>query len=235
MINPAHLAKIKYGYEPQGPPGDDEWQRMMSQQDFAKGQQDRQNQFEGARQANQLAFEAGQGEANRANQLSIAGMPWAYKNRVFDTVSPLLTSLAGGGQSPLVGGQNTPQGQITQGPVWTQQQIDQQVNNQKSNNARAANTQSQAAARSTAASGFGAASPLLQALQGTIQAQRMGADAAAERETNWNAAQGNAQQLLASQQAAERNWLDYNTTDIERRKANQQYQTSLLGILAGLA
>lgn len=182
----------------------------------------------------QRAFEGQQGAAQRANELQMAQLPWDYKNKVFGAVSPLLQGLMGTGQSGLVGGQNTPLPTITQGPVWSQQQIDQQVNAQKANNAQAANTQAKQAQQRVAASGFGANSPLLAALQGQAQMGRMAADATAQRETNWNAAQGNAQHLLDTQQAAQNQWAQSNQADIARRESNRQWMTSLAGMLAGM-
>lgn len=239
--NPGQASRIffsnaNYGYEPA---------RSMAVDSEGVAQAKLQGQQQKDRQADQNAF-AGQqagadrmlteaeGDRNRANQLATVNAPLNYKREVLGQVSPLLQNLMGSAQSGMVGGQNTPQPQITAAPVWSQQQIDQQVNSQKANNATAAASQSKAAEARVTGSGFGSRSPLLAALQGGIQAQRMGADATAQRETNWNAAQGNAKQLLAGQQAQEGQWNDYNQADIERRKANNQYTTSLAGILAGM-
>ena len=83
--------------------------------------------------------------------------------------------------------------------------------------------------------GFGTKSPLLAALEGNIGQARMAQDATAGREIPWQAAQGNAGQVLKAQQANQGADVALNNADIERRKANNSYTTSLLGILGGLA
>ncbi|HUR53513.1 MAG TPA: hypothetical protein VMZ71_05260 [Gemmataceae bacterium] len=173
--------------------------------------------------------------ADRAAQLQIGMAPWAYKDKVFGTISPLLQQLTGG-QNPggLVGGQNPATPQVDASPIWNPQQINQQVNSAKANNAQAADTQSKAAQAKTAAQGFGSKSPLLAALEGGIGQARMGADADAERGIRWDAAAGNAGHVMKGQAANQNAAVAFNGQDIERRKANNQYTTSLLSVLGGM-
>lgn len=182
---------------------------------------------------------AGQETANadRASNFQLGMAPWNFKDKVFQTVSPLLTGLLGtgaGGQSPLVGGQTTPAPAIDANPIWNPQQVNQQVNATKAGNAASAATQQQQAARKTAGQGFGSRSPLLAALNSGIDQSRMAADADADREIRWGAAEGNAGHVLKAQTANADVWKAQNQIDVERRKANNQYVSSLASIIGGL-
>lgn len=222
-------------------------QAQNSQQGFQGQQADLQRSFERDTQSAQNTFQGQQNTAERTNQMGIAQLPWNYKQGVFDKVSPLLMGLLGNGASPtgnqfgLVGGQNTPQPPITAGPIWTPAQIDQQVNSQRANNAASASGQQQQLQRQLAGQGFGSNSPLLTALSAGAQNQRMAADQQADLDTRFNAASGNAKQLLAGQQAEESQWADWNQADIQRRQAANQaagitnnYNSSLIAALAGM-
>lgn len=183
-----------------------------------------------------MGVDAANANADRANQMTLGMAPWNFKDKVFGTISPLLQQLMGN-QNPggLVGGQNPATPQVDASPIWNPQQIDQQVNSAKANNAQSADTQSKAAQTKLSAQGFGSKSPLLAALEGNIGQARMGADADAERGIRWDAASGNAGQVLKGQMANQNAAVAFNGQDIDRRKANNQYQTSLLSILGGLA
>lgn len=188
-------------------------------------------------QREKLGVDTASANADRANQFSIAQMPWDYKNKVFGTLSPLLTQLtggaAGGGIRP--GGENLGVERVNESPIWSPQQVGQQVNAAKAGNAQSADTQMKAAQTKLTSQGFGSKSPLLAALEGNIGQARMGQDATAAREIPWQAAQGNATQVMGAQKANQGADIAANAADIERRKANNSYTTSLLGILGGLA
>lgn len=208
-----------------------------SQQGFQGGQNalDRQQQM--SMLTTQQGFQGGQNEAQRALELRLGSMPWDFKNKVFSTFAPTLQSMLANPtamQTNVVGGQNTPQPAITAGPVWSDAQVNAQVNSQKAANAAAVASQQRALQAQVAGQGFGANSPLLAALGSGLQGQRMAADQAADTSTRWNAAQGNAQQLLAGQQAQENQWQDWQTADIARRQAQTNYTTQLLAALAGM-
>lgn len=195
---------------------------------------------------NQLAFQSGQADKQRAYEgeqrsadrnaeLTLGMAPINLKRDIFNQVSPLLTGLLGQNQGGgLVGGANTVQPSISRGPMFSDQQINQQVNAAKSGNAQMAETANQAAAKKTAGQGFGSRSPLLAALQGQTNAARMGADADAERDIRFGAAQKNADQTYRTDQLAEQQWNDLQDADIRRRQSNLNYTTSLAGILGGL-
>lgn len=228
------------------------------QGDLARAQQQSlaQQQIQQANTAQQSsqAFQSGQGEAQRQNDLSIAQMPWDFKNKVFGTFSPLLQGLFGqvGGMLGGASGSGTggapppasspgPQPTITAGPVWNPQQIQQQVNAGQAQNAATANAQQQTNQKKLAGQGFGSNSPLLAGLNQAAANNLMAQNATTARQVPWNAAQGNATQLLNSQQAQEGQWQDYQQSDIARRQQaltaqGQQlnFGSSLVAALAGM-
>lgn len=146
----------------------------------------------------------------------------------------LLPMLQGSLDSGLIGGSSGPGPQITAAPVWNQQQVQEQVNAAQSRNNASAQSSQKGLQGSFAGRGFASNSPLLQALNSGMDMNRMSQNATAAREIPWQAAEGNAKQLLAGQRAQEEQFANRNAEDIERRKSNQQYQSSLMGILAGL-
>lgn len=187
-------------------------------------------------QKDKLAADQANAGADRALQLQLGSMPWRFKDKVFGTISPLLQQLMGGqGPGGTVGGQNPAIPQVDASPIWNPQQINQQVNSAKANNAASAETQSVGVQGKLASQGFGSKSPLLAALQGNIGQAKMGADADAERGIRWDAASGNAGQVMKGQTANQNAAVAFNNADIERRKSNNQYTTSLMSILGGLA
>jgi hypothetical protein len=150
----------------------------------------------------------------------------------FSTLLPLLQGgLAQGGD----GGQSTAGPGITAGPIWSGQQIKEQGNAAQGRNNASTQSQQKGMQQSFAGRGFGSNSPLLQALNTGLDMNRMKQNAEDVREINWGSAQGNAQHLLASQQAQEDQHANRMMEDIERRKINSNYRVGLLGMLAGLA
>lgn len=149
----------------------------------------------------------------------------------FNQLLPMVQGLSSG----LVGGQSGPGPQINAGPVWNGQQVQEQVNAAQAKNSASAQTATKGLQQSFAGRGFASNSPLLQALQSGVDMNRMSQNATAAREIPWQAAEGNAKQLLASQRAQEEQFANRQAEDIERRKGNQQYQSSLLSILASMA
>lgn len=221
--------------------------------------QQQQTQQANTAQQSAQAFQGGQGEAQRQNDLSIAQLPWDFKNKVFGTFSPLIQNLfgqvggmlgqggaagtggAGAGGVPPPASGNSPQPNITAGPVWNPQQIQQQVNSTQAQNAAAAKSQQQQNQTKTAGQGWGSNSPLLQALNQGVGNNLLAQNSQAAQQIPWNAAQGNATQLLNSQQAQEGQWQDWNQADIARRQqaiASQGQQlnfgSSLVAALAGM-
>jgi hypothetical protein len=183
-------------------------------------------QFRG-QMAQQKLAETGIQPAMQANQM---------KQDRFNQIFPWLTGQAFGmgPQLARAGGQSGPGPSITVGGVWNPEQIQQQVNATRAQNDQSMQTQNRAAASDLAARGFGSNSPLLAALQGQNFASNLGANTQAEQQLRTTAAQQNAQQTLATQQAAEGQYHNRMQEEIARLQPYWSYQSALIGALAGL-
>ncbi len=81
---------------------------------------------------------------------------------------------------------------VTSGPIWSDQQIQDQVNNLKASSAQQADTNTRKYQERMAQQGYGQGSPITFGAQIAIDNARMAGDSAAERQARWEAAQGNA-------------------------------------------
>ncbi|NJL70224.1 MAG: hypothetical protein HC888_00825 [Candidatus Competibacteraceae bacterium] len=160
--------------------------------------------------------------------------PEIFRQDRFNSLLPLLTGGNGASTFDRVGGDVAPLPEISVGPVWTQQQTNEQVNAGKAANTQGAQTQMQQQQRSAAAKGFGGNSPLLAALQNQTQTATQAANSDLERQIRFDTAEGNAQQLLRTQQARQGQWKDREESDIARRQLQESSRNSLLSVLAGL-
>ncbi len=183
----------------------------------------------------QLTRMQNRGENRRAQIAANASMyPAQLQQERFNTLLPLLQGALGGQSQYSVGGQSQQGPAISSRPVWDDSQVNQRVNLMAAQNSQKAASQMNAAQQQAAGNGFGSRSPLLAELNARYQGQAMANTTRGENDLRWNAAQGNAQQVLAAQQAQEQQVANRNQEDIERRKTWSGYQSSLLGALAGL-
>lgn len=173
-------------------------------------------------------------DADRAANFSLGMAPINLKRDIFNQVSPLLTGLMGGGNNERVGGTGTPAPDITRGPVWSGQQVNEQVNAGLASNAANADTQNRQNATGLAAQGFGSRSPLLAALNSSVGMQRAAADADFARDTRFDTAKANAEQVTTTDQLAVDRWDRGERNDIARRQAAFNQQSQLAAVLAGL-
>lgn len=111
------------------------------------------------------------------------------------------TGSGGTGGKGGVGGLGSYTTSIDTGGIWSDPQIQQQVNQQRASLDQAGATDQAAIQSKLASSGFGSNSPLAAALANQRQAATAAAGTGMEQNTRWNAAQGNANQLLQSQTA----------------------------------
>lgn len=155
-------------------------------------------------------------------------------NQQYGTLSGILSGYGSGDNYARVGGQNTAQQAIDTSPIWSDQQIQQRVNAARAQNDASAQSQAQQAARTMSGQGFSSASPILAALQGQTYNTNRAANTQAENDLRWTAAEGNKAHVLAAQKAAEDQWMDYNTADIERRKAAANYYGTIASALASI-
>lgn len=170
-------------------------------------------------------------------QADASKVPYELKQQRFNTIWPWLQGQLGGmskGGPATAGGASGQGPDITAGPVWNEQQMQQQVNAGKARTDQQTQTAQREASAGAAGRGFGGSSPLVQALQGQLAGQGMAAKSAGEQQTRWNAAQGNAQQTLGSQQARESQFASRQQEDIARRRPFFDLQTALIGTLGGL-
>lgn len=175
------------------------------------------------------------GQQKLANDRAAINAQLAPLNSRNQHFNQLLPMIQGALSSGLVGGQSGPGPQISAAPIWDEGQIQSQVNTQRAQNDAATQSQMRQTQSQMAGRGFSSNSPLLAALQSGQQMANMQANSAADQGIRWNAAQGNAEQVLKGQMAQEQQYSNRMNEDIERRKANNQYVSSLLGVLAGLA
>lgn len=188
------------------------------------------------RQQAQLFGLGQQGENYRAGLAAQAQMyPATLQQSRFNTLYPTLLSQLGGGNPERVGGSQVGTApQISAAPVWNNQQIQAQVNNQQGrNDVQTASAKRQIAGK-LGGQGYGANSPLQQALGSMQDMQNLTANQDAATNIRWGAAQGNAQQLLAGQQAQEQQFAQRQQEDIERRKNASQYVSSIFAALSGM-
>jgi hypothetical protein len=126
------------------------------------------------------------------------------------------------------GGQPT----IDAGPVYSQQQQDQLINQAVGQNGMQAATNRQSMMSSLGAAGFaGGGSPKAMALENQIRAAQMGADNAARTGIPLQLAETNAKHLLASQQAQEN---QYSNRQNERLTGQGQQLGFMQGLMGSL-
>ncbi len=140
---------------------------------------------------------------------------------------------AAGGAGGLEGGAAA-QPQITAGPVWGPQQVQEQVNAARSGIDARTGTQMRQARQSTAGRGFGSNSPLLAALEAGIQGRGMAQGSDAERGIRWDSAQGNAAQMLKGQTAQEAQFAARRQEEIERQRNQLSTMNALIQAMSGL-
>lgn len=171
------------------------------------------------------------GETERAN---IAARAQTYgqdlKQSRFNQLFPSLQSQIG--NLPRVGGGSGAGPTITAAPIWNEQQIQQQVNAGVSANDRRTANQNMQMANQMAGRGYASSSPLQQALMSQNSMQNLMANSDLARTTRWDAASGNAAQVLKGQTAQEQQFANRQQEDVERRKA---YTQGLVGLTSSLA
>ncbi len=186
---------------------------------------------------NQLAADTARRGQDLSLQASLA--PTQFSRDKFNSILPLIQQGvsaygSGGSNGQLVGGTNVAP-QHMGAPVYSNDQIQQQVNSGRSTTAQQAATQVRSNNQSAAGRGFGQNSPLLMALNNQVQGMASASGADQERQTRFDAAGANAKQALGYDQLSVQQAQNANQNDIDRRKVTGQNQSQLLAILAGLA
>lgn len=220
-------------------------QRDLADQGFGhqKALNDQQNAAEMARLGAKLGFDrealAQQGALTRA-QIEASLAPTRFAEQKFNTLFPWIQGQMGGLGGSGSGGfgyKGPPLGQrpeISDAPVYSEQQINQQVNAQRAENDMATAAQQRGVQNKMAGRGFGANSPLSAALQNSLAMSNMATNTANEQDLRWKAASGNAAQRLEAQKARATQDLGYVGEETKRGIAGQQQQTALLSALLGI-
>lgn len=179
--------------------------------------------------AKQRDWQAQQNEANRQVQLA----PLNYKMQLFDRLYPNLQGMLGqNGTFGMVGGQVSPQPAFTPSPVYTPDQINQQVNAAVAANDRRYQTAGRQLDTSNAIRGFGAFSPMSQALHQSLSMGNIGENARAEREIPFQAAQSNSDAMFRGNQLLQSMWQSREDSDIRRRQAQLTGLNSIISLLS---
>lgn len=167
-------------------------------------------------------------------QFQASTAPVNFARERFNSVFPVIQSqLQANSQSGTAPPAATPPADL--GPVYAPGQVDQQVNAARAGLAQQVATQQRQNAASAAGRGFGAASPLLAALDSNAAAKGMAAGADAEREIRFGAAGQEAEQrATAGQQATQRYQAELDA-ETRRRQVAASVQANLLNALSGLA
>ena len=112
--------------------------------------------------------------------------------------------------------------EVTAGPIWDDQRVQERVNLGRAGSEQALAGQQRDLAERMAGLGYGASSPLAQALVANAAAVNLAGTTGAENALRWQAAQGNAQHLLASQQAAVERAQALGQEDVQRRSLSSK-------------
>ena len=160
-----------------------------------------------------------------------------YKQQRFDTVWPWMQNNLKGllSNSPYtIGGQVGGGPTINTGGVWNPQQTQQNINAMRDQSTQATQGAINQMRTSMAGRGFGANSPLAQAMTNQYQMQNYGQQMGNERDIRMNMAQKNAEMTAKQQGLQEQQWEAGQGFQIERQKPYFQILGSLLGSLGGL-
>lgn len=123
---------------------------------------------------------------------------------------------------------------ITVGGVYSPEKVQQQVNSTRAQNDQSTATKNAQAAAQTSGRGFGSNSPLLQSIYGQNNAANLATNTSAEQQLRYNAAQGNQQAILNSQQAAGQQYGARQNELLQARGQNAGVYNALLAALSGL-
>ena len=228
----ANMTLGQQGFNNQG-------QLAQQQYGFQTGLAAQQGQIAQGLQAGQLA------SANLASERQLQGVqtqaaaselaPKLAMQR-FQQVFPFLSKALTSQSLPSASGTATgTQPYISAAPVYSQQQIQQQVNTGRANNDQATAGQIRQTDAGLAGRGMGSGSPLAQALNSMAQNQNLATNTANQTTTQMNAANMNAQQVLQGQTAQEQQYASRQQEQISRQGIQAGSLNALLSALAGMS
>lgn len=173
-----------------------------------------------------------QQQVNRNQEFDFQKQQAAQQNqRRQSAANTILGYLQGG--SPISGPVGSPVN-INAGPIWSSDQVQQRVNADRAGIDAGVANQNATLQRNLAGRGFGANSPLYQALAAGSQMQGRAAGTAQTRDTRLQSSQANAQQVMQGQSLQESQRASLNREQIARDQANAARTNALLGAYAQL-
>lgn len=175
------------------------------------------------------------GAAGGAGGSMIPGVAPNLGAQKLGLISPYVKSVLGSTVGSQVGGQAGPQPAINTNPIYSPQQIQQQMNAAFSSNDSRTATLMKQLMESSAARGFGGNSPAMQAQQTQLGIANNVANATAQREIPLQYAQPNADQAYRVNQLQQTQWQQQQDQDIRRRQIQQQQLGQLLGFFGSFA
>lgn len=155
-------------------------------------------------------------------------------NQAFGLLSGQIAKF-GSGNPYQIGGSNGTPPEISVGPTYNPQLIDQQVAAMRAKNDQSAASKSKELSDQAIGRGLGTNSPLIAALQGNLAAGNIAANSAGETNLRQTAAQQNSDHVLKTQTERENQWEAANQLAIARAKPFFDQQNALIAALAGLA
>lgn len=145
--------------------------------------------------------------------------------------STLNQAAQNGGMSGVANPNMSGQPKINAAPVYNQQQIQRQVNQSNAQQDAATATQQRLNSQQSAGRGFSSSSPLLSMLNQSAQMAGNATKAQNQQAIQYNAAQGNAAQLLQGQQAQEQQFSNRQQEALQRQQNLLGFQSSLFSAL----
>ncbi len=188
--------------------------------------------LERLRTQNQYGLEA-MSQAGQTQRANIAADAAKYSTNVRQGNVSTYSPWAMGNYATIAAHQVPTSPEISVGPVWNPQQIQQQVNAGRAKNDQGTAAQGMATEEALAGKGYGANSPLLVALQGQQRMSNLGQNADLERQTRMGAQQANVDQILKSQQARATEFLGAEDIKAKRDQALLQANSAILAAILG--
>lgn len=172
-------------------------------------------------------------EEGQKDASELARAKFGWQQGVFNQLSPFAMQMMG--QAGPVGGQTAPQPHVNTSPLYSAQQIQQQVNAGTAQNDQRTATLMKQLMGGSAARGFGGQSPALQAQQTQLGIANMGENARTAREVPMQFIQGNADQAYRTDRLLQDQWAQGQDVDIRRRQSQLQAMASAMGLLGQFA
>jgi hypothetical protein len=156
-----------------------------------------------------------------------------YQGR-FDQTMPYLQQQAGQAWNIANSAQRAQSPNITVGPVWSDQQIQQQVNSRNAAIGQETAARQRASREGMASRGFAGNSPLIQDLLTRMDMQGLAQKTENERDVRMQMANRNARHLLDTERAREQQFASREQEFLQNRGQGLNLVAALMGNIAGI-